>query len=350
MKKVYTEIKYRRYNAKRASDRAGRLLRRRKWQHKSKQVARRSVHQKVLSKNVDAPANFSFLKNPNEVSKFVAQLTQLHSERVSVFVDMSQVHEMDHSAVSLLMISIVSFKTEGISFKTNYPKDKGLAARLKNNIGSLYNKNFVEEDEYTVYDDFSYGVYAHAMKKVSAPLTARVIGNCAEIIWGERRRCQGVQSSLIELMHNTNNHANQDEIGRYHWWLSVMTDPHEQGKVSFVFLDFGIGILASLDTKPKGNKWEPGWRKLKELLVSEASLLDKILAGELHRTVTGHSYRGKGLPHIAAAQERNQLGKLCVISNRAYCNRETGEVIQLRTPFSGTLVHWEVNKTHESCK
>lgn len=267
-----------------------------------------------------------------------------------MYVDMSSVSEMDHSALTLLMAALVSFKAEGIPFNGNYPSDTKLKQTLNQVIGTLYRQEFVEGDEYTIHDDFSYGVYAHAMKNVSSVLTARVIGSSSEAIWGEERRCQGVQSSLIELMHNTNNHANLDAAGQYHWWLSVSKDEEKGGKVSFVFLDFGIGILASLDSKPKGSKWEPGWQKLRTLFDSEASLLDKILGGELHRTVTGHSYRGKGLPHIAAAQKRNQLGKLCVISNRAYCNRGTGEVKLLRTPFSGTLVHWEVNATHESCR
>jgi len=348
VKKQITLQKFREYNDRRSANRckrdathSSRLARRtRSINRKRKQIEKRVT--------VTAPDHFSFINNPDAVCEFVNELEKLFERQTSVFVNLSNVTSMDHSAVILMMAVLVQFKSQKIHFNGNYPTKSDLSRSIRKVVGTLYSKSFNKQDEYTIHVSKEYKIYTHARKTVDSVLTGNLIGSCAELIWGDRRRCQGVQSSLIELMHNTNNHADPIEHGKKHWWLSISYDENTNS-ASYVFVDFGIGIIESLNSKPAGNKWSAGWKALKSLWNSDAALLEKILAGDLHKTVTGLSFRGKGLPHIAAASDRNHHEKLCVISNKAYCNYGSGVVKVLDRSFSGTLVHWEVNYDNHNC-
>lgn len=82
---------------------------------------------------------------------------------------------------------------------------------------------------------------------------------------------------------------------------------------------------------------------------NNAKILNLILEGELHRTSTGHYYRGKGLPGIKTALERNQIDNLYIITNDAYGNVCKNKFVTLQHSFNGTFIYWELTSNNINC-
>ena len=178
---------------------------------------------------------------------------------------------------------------------------------------------------------------------MDSELTASLIERSAEFLWGSRRRCQGVQRILIELMQNTNNHASRN-AGEKYWWLSV-SKTHNPKRVCFSFIDYGMGIFKSLATKGTNDKFYGWLDKMKRVCLPENhhEVLNKMMTGEFHQTVTGKRYRGKGIPGIYKQISRGAITKLITISNDAFANATDNDFHRLAHPLSGTFVYWEVD-------
>jgi hypothetical protein len=157
---------------------------------------------------------------------------------------------------------------------------------------------------------------------------------------------KGLQRSLVELMQNSFNHAAPSKEGEKHWWLSVNVN-EKQKNASFSFIDYGVGIFESLNGKTEDSKWF-NWRIITDLFNSknDADILKLILDGELHKTVTGKHYRGKGLPGIKEAMDRNQISNLYIITNSVYANVLENKYELLPHNFEGTFVYFEINDTN----
>lgn len=75
------------------------------------------------------------------------------------------------------------------------------------------------------------------------------------------------------------------------------------------------------------------------------------MEGEIHRTVTGQHFRGKGLPGIKEVLNRNQISNLCVISNNVIAKINTNSAFnKLKSEFCGTFVSWELNELNENAQ
>lgn len=150
-------------------------------------------------------------------------------------------------------------------------------------------------------------------------------------------------------MHNSHNHATPGHEGDKHWWLAA--EPIEaERRVIFSFIDYGVGIFSSLNDKKENNKWF-GWAlKIKDKLKhgDNAEILRLILQGELHRTVSGKYYRGKGLPGIKEAMDKNQISNLYIITNNVFADVANDVFKVLPCDFAGTLVGWELNSKNQS--
>jgi hypothetical protein len=205
-----------------------------------------------------------------------------------------------------------------------------------------------QSEQYDLVQKGEGGIYTHANKNVDSSLGSRIIQKASETIWGKSRRCQGVQRVLLELMQNTHNHASLQIQGEKHWWLSVNHE-HVSNKACFSFVDFGVGVFASLNNKPPKSKWGQWKEKMAGLFRNESDLLKLILDGKLHETVTGKKYRGKGLPGIADVMRRGHISRLHVITNKVYADVEQEHYRLLKSSFNGTFVYWELDSKNRSC-
>jgi hypothetical protein len=332
MKKLYIENKFKLYNKVRAENRNKRRLTHNYWKaQKNKELLGRNEKEikernRLKIKYIDfehvvAPKIFSFIKNTNEVVKFIDSLKKQYDLKKKVFVVLEKVEQIDYSAIVVLLSIMVKFKVNNIDFNGNMPTNIESNKIVKESgfLDNLY-KKFDDKESYEIPTIASNGIHTHASKKVDSVLSSNIITSAAKYIWGEPRRCQGVQRALIELMQNTNNHAEIDKTGEKHWWLSV----HHNKKhklVAFSFVDFGVGIFTNLQNKTSQSQLFGALEKLysKFKYGDNSQLIKLILDGELHRTVTGKYYRGKGLPGIAEVMKRNQISNLHIITNNVFC-------------------------------
>ena len=359
MKKYQTTTKYKKYNKKRAENSA---QQRQIFKRYSKQrnkgssslastrrlTARRRGSGLKGYKEVIAPKHFSLINKPIQVIEFIDDIKKYYSKRKKVFVELKHVEKIDYDAIVVLLAILVRFKAAGIKFNGNFPNNEIAKQVLRESkFFSSLDKSFKNLDSYDLGARSS--ILTHANKCVDAELGHKVIGQATETIWGEKRRSRGVQRVLVELMLNTSNHADLESEGKKHWWLSVNHRVNEK-VVSFSFIDFGVGVFKSLDNKKPDSKFFGWFEKLSsKFTVSDSSeLLKIIIEGKLHKTVTGKPFRGKGLPGIREVLSRNQISKLCIITNDAYADVSNNTYRKLEKNFSGTFVYWELNSSNRS--
>ncbi len=363
MKKLYVESYYKIYNKNRSENRNRRRLDYIEWKScvnksrlgRDKSSVTKDNQFKINNPQfvkVVAPEIFSFIKNTDEVVNFINHLKTLYDNKNKVYVVLENVVEIDHSAIIVLLSIMIKFKAKKIAFNGNLPTNSAASKIVKESgfFENLY-KKFEEKESYEIPSNLSNCIHTHASKKVDSMLTSNIIASAAKFIWGETRRCQGVQRALIELMHNTNNHAEIGKPGEKHWWLSV-NQHSDSKKVSFSFVDFGVGVFTNLQNKTPDSKFF-GWAE-KILPIfgpsDNSNLLKLILTGKLHQTVTGEYYRGKGLPGIADVMNRNQISNLHIITNDVFSCPSEDIYRILKKPFSGTFVYWDLGENNESCK
>lgn len=362
LKRLYTSEEFKRLNQARAirneqrrlRGKEKRKLRNRRKIGKKKNKFRRarpaySNQDRTKFTTIIAPGHFSLIQNTNEVLKFIAKLKYCYDARKPVHVSLQEITEISYDAIVVLLSILIKFKTNGIKFNGRLPSDVSVKKiLLESEFFKYLNQPIQDEERYHLGEHSS--IHTHAWKDVDSVLGDSIIRGATRTVWNETRRCQGIQRTLIELMLNTNNHADDSRQGEKHWWLSVHHDKLNR-KVSFAFIDFGVGVFTSLNNKREGSKFYKILEKIKESYSfgANADLLKLILDGTLHRTATGKPYHGKGLPSIYRALERNQLSNLNIITNDVHANVSLNKFEALESVFSGTFVYWELNQENHSC-
>jgi hypothetical protein len=347
MKKYWTTFKYKRYNQKRAEA----SLRARIRGDSIRKISNFNKNRKPKRYEfVEAPENFSLIGNPEEVIEFIRTIRKHFHSRQMVWIVLKNVRRIDYDAIVVLLSALVRFKAEGIRFNGDYPEDPR-SRQILEESGFFKNlfKAFTESDEYTIPAGAANFISTHGARIVEPELSAELVETASQKVWGERRRCMGVQTTLLELMQNTFAHAEPQKEGGRHWWLSIN---HAKGenKLRFSFVDYGVGIFKSLARKVPGNKWYGALERMYERFKygNNAELMRLILSGELHRTVTGEYYRGQGLPGMLDSLNENWFTNLHVISNNVYADVSRGEYVPLGIDFPGTFVYWEVIPTNQN--
>jgi hypothetical protein len=302
-------------------------------------------------RKIKAPENFTLIGNPEPVIDFISKLKVSFDKKQKVFVVLNEIKKIDYDAIVVLLSIMVRFKSQKIAFNGDFPANEEANKILKESgfFKNLY-KQFRDVDRYNITESRDNLIHTHAWKNVDSTLSAHVIEQASETIWNEKRRCQGTQRALIELMLNTNNHATVGKEGDKHWWLSINYRKNEN-KVTFSFVDYGVGVFKSLENKPEGNKFYKAKDKMLAVfgLTNNAELLRLTLNGELHKTVTGKHYRGKGLPGINDALNRNSFSNLHIITNNVHADVSNGIFKELSCNFSGTFIYWELNQANINC-
>jgi hypothetical protein len=293
---------------------------------------------------ITVPRQFSFLTNANRVIAFISNLKNHYDNRRAVFIEMEKVQLIDYSAIVVLLSIMVKFKTEKIKFNGDFP------------INPEVNNLFVDSGFFQILnipllknrDKFDFGspnaIHTHASKNVDPAIGPNIMRNISMNILSHLAVYKGLQRTLIELMQNSFNHAEPAKEGDKHWWLSVNVNTKLK-TASFSFIDYGIGVFESLNSKGPESKWYD-WKNLIAPFnaKSNAEILKLILEGKLHKTVTGQDFRGKGLPGIKEAMDRNLISKLFIITNDVYANVSENIYLTLSNNFTGTFVYWEINE------
>lgn len=293
---------------------------------------------------VTAPSDFRFLENAEEVIDFISELGVCFDHQLKVLLRLDDINRIDYSAIAVLYSIMVRFKAKKIPFAGTTPKSPYCNDILgRSGFFISMDRQFADRDRYIIQKGDHVAIYAD--RSVEAERLGELLDEAALTIWGAPRRCPEVQTNLIELAQNTEEHAALLTEERKHGWLSVNHDPRRK-TVSFSWVDFGVGIFESLDQKPADNKFYGAGEKLYEKFKygNNAELLKLILKGELHKTVTGAYNRGQGLPGLLDSLDEGWMRRLFVISNDAFADVTEDDFRKLHRSFTGTFVYWELTK------
>ncbi len=357
MRKIFTSLKYIIVNKAKSENRFKRKIAHKKWKknkNKTYQGRNTGERQKIREVRRDttnktkiiAPKNFSFIDYTEDAIKFTNELEKLYLQRRPIFIDLKNVECLDHSAITVLASILRTFKVMGIGFAGYIPENKKLKKLfIESDFFKYLNKQPTSKIDYAIGKHNQ--MFTTKNTEVNPELGGAIMEESSTIVWGEKRTCKGLQRVLLELMQNANNHADLKGKGVKHWWLSVNHDKKNH-KVSFIFVDYGIGIFKSLDNKVSDSKWH-GWKdKLTSLFQSNSHIFKELMDGNLHKTVTGKHFRGKGLPGIKEVLDRNQISNLHIVSNDVFANVSENKYNELPEGFNGTFVYWELNNKNES--
>lgn len=369
MKRIFTSIKFRRWNTCKSKKQLQRLgsqksARKRKSKFRYEQIrldkpyiaplirsisstSRRTVKKETARKkrtilDVVAPRNFSLLNNAEEFLSFVALLRIHNRDRQRVQLVMKDTEKITTDAILVLRAVISEFHHNGVYFTGDIPSNKEVQQ-------VLLESGFFEE----LRINFKYerntknNIKTHKKKRVESALTSDLIAQAAETVWNEKKRCNGIQRTLIECMGNTFDHAWLRRSHRECWFLSVYHNEQER-KVSFAFVDLGVGIFESIKRKKYSGAIKQFFERVSGQYKDNAELLKLIIHEEIKRTRSGDKHRGRGLPGIYKAFERNQLSNLTIISNNVFANFAPENYRLIKNYFVGTFIYWELHEDNES--
>ena len=300
------------------------------------------------SRTVLAPEDFCIKENPEKVIEFINKLNDCLTKRKSCYIDINAVTHLSPDAVVVLLSILGQFKRRRVPFNGNFPNDIVVKKQL---IKMGFLENLYDTPSIIRYDTSTKDVIRKHGKIPHGKMAKDLILQSTKNIWGEPKRCQGVYRILMELMQNTHSHATIDKEGVENWWISKNYD-EQNNTECFSFVDYGVGVFKSLEQKRPGTKFFGALESIRRSITepSNNKVLQLILEGELHRTSTGHYYRGKGLPGIKTAMERNQISNLYIITNDVYADVARRVFVPLHNSFSGTFIYWELNNNNVCCE
>jgi hypothetical protein len=298
---------------------------------------------------VTVPDNFSFLRNTKEVLEVIEKLDSMLKQKVRTFVNLENVNEIDNGSITVLLSKMTEFRLAKIDFNGNLPKNSSAKGLL---LSSGFLAHLFSTKNEGLFDDSTQNAYGKANQIITKPgnkvipnIAMSICESSAKTINKDRMATKGLYRTLIELMHNTNNHAKPNELGGELWWLTAHHDK-EAKKVSFVFLDFGVGIFESLKNKPESSPFHGIYIKILERIKygTDADVLKSILKGALHKTSTNLNHRGKGLNGVYKVNKRRQIKKLHIISNNVYADVDGNVYKLLNCNLRGTFLYWEIDE------
>ena len=295
-------------------------------------------------KHIRAPKLFSLIENREEMLVFLDSLRSCLNKRKKTLVRLDYVQQMPTDAVLVLLSVMVQFKTAKVSFNGTRPKDYSCNMKLAASgfFEYLYKNKGVSKDRY-IFRKLKSSLYTHGQKTVASELADQLVRYGSETVWGEPRRCQGIQKTLLELMHNTYDHAGLSKGDNY-WWLSVDHD-EDKKEVTFSFIDFGVGIFRSLANKGPDEPLYGALQRIMQKFPFANSQVDKlklILEGKVQLTQSNEYYRGKGLAKIYNHFQTNHIASLCIVSNYAYVDAEKHIFDSLSKEFIGTFISFKI--------
>jgi hypothetical protein len=322
------------------------LLRRQRNQLRRKKARSPSGHRVRNAKlpghrsflTVTAPNCFSLIQNADESIAFLNRLKGLILQ-FNLNLDFTNVSRITPDAMAALVSLInIDKRFKGRAVTGNLPSDVK-AADLITGSGFLEHVKGVGEIKST-----KSGLISRRRGYLVEPTIARdLVRHGMKETTGVSKPCFPAYRALIELMGNTHDHAaGEDNTKRAdpaaksveNWWATVYSD-HERQTSCFVFLDCGVGIFRSLKLRLRR-------RVLRKIgITSDSDLLRDVLSGEIGSR-TGLHYRGKGLPAIYQDALNGRIKSLHIIANNVCANVSNNLINELKSPFSGTLIYWEV--------
>lgn len=277
------------------------------------------------------PSVFVLRENADEVLEFIFKLKAHKTEWGNVFINLSNIEKITNGSIGLLLSVVNVLTKKKIDVAGDKPKNREARRILERSGFFNFVDGHVEEENKQSIDT----IITKGKDTVNQGATAKIVMNAMKTVTGKPMRNPPIQSMLIELMANSVNHAFPNKGAKYQnkWVLAVSHDIAGR-KVTFAFIDNGVGILETLKLSLT--------RHLRMIFKNNKDLLETAFEGRIGSR-TGLTYRGRGLPSILKKFNSNQISELVVISNDVFLDFENGNKYLLKNQFSGTFYYWEVS-------
>lgn len=274
------------------------------------------------------PRVFSMIENPVETIAFFRMFRDL-TRKSNLRLDMQEVSHITIDAITALVAEIVALGQSRLVTGT-YPKNDGCRDFLIHSGFHDYVKALQP------VQPGKKGKIAKRKSKLVESMTAKdLIRFGSEAAFGTAQHCYAAFATLVECMSNTHNHATGRTAtqGTETWYSTVYGDK-DRNRISFTFLDTGVGIFKSvryglIRRVYKLVKWQ-----------DDRQILRDILHGQVESR-TGLPFRGKGLPSIYRDLQAGRIKSLVIVANDVYANVANDDYRILDTNYPGTLLYWE---------
>ena len=313
-----------------------------KWKKRKKENKNRKV-QGINTNSLEskptsdhkAPKIFSFINNTEEVLEYFISAEKLFKKKIKLNLNIDEIEVLTSDAIALLVASI-----NDVEFHHNsgYVGDAPKKPELKKMFKESGFYKFVKSKGLNEVRD---GNLLH--KEVNIKVKPSIAMKSAQIgikyTFESDEQYEPLYNILIELMSNTNNHASKKDGSHCKWWLYVFTDPKTKN-TSYTFLDLGVGIFDSMADKGYFSKL---YKKLP--IFGDKKVVEDLLSGRLQsRSDLDNEIRGKGIPQILEYSKLNEFKEFYIITNKVKINLKNHQFHFLHHNFSGTMIHWEIQK------
>ncbi|KAB2836870.1 MAG: hypothetical protein F9K48_00665 [Candidatus Brocadia sp.] len=340
MKKVYQCSDWKRHSKRRSLKELARRRLRKKIKKFKKRLfkgveGKRFFYRRpwqIKEEEVLCPAYFSIIQNPEEMAQFFVRLESSISDGCKLislnFNDVSKITED-----SILYLLSFFNRHKNIRFRGTYPKDKNCSQLLIDSgfFETIKQKTLQLPSDPNIFT-IKFGNFfciKTIISVINFLMTKFQVSNPTLM------QTQFLYRTFIECMVNTKNHAYRKINQFSKWWIIAQFNP-DTNVVHFTFLDNGFGIPVTV-RKYLGEKIRA------KFIGNDAGLIKSTLKGE-GRTQTRQRHRGKGLPSIFEFFNFSKISNLIVVSNKGYYNCETGQALNLKGKFKGTIISWDVDR------
>lgn len=287
-----------------------------------------------------APSNLSFINNAEEFVAMVNTLNRINDSLRPTFLNLSRVQQISHDAIPVLTsLAIKSIK----DFGGNFPSSLECRSFL---LKSGYFR-ILRQKDFIIKSDVIYlgkkDIFTLSSKEVKSGAANELFKIISNAIWGQERRMMRLYGMLMDLMENTEAHADPNNAGSENWWLTIKVDIKNR-EAYFAFMDHGVGIIESLKTKPESNLMKKWLETMKASLKSNIEIINSMLDGE-HKSRTGLPNRGKGIPELKRSYSRNFIKNLVIITNDVYIDLDKSIDKRVNPSFSGTFINWKIDQS-----
>lgn len=349
MKLLYKSEKY----LKHSRSVARHVEKRRSFRRKKQKLYRRNTERMSISEKrewylrqnykiiIKAPINLSFLEDPESVVNFVTKAENALRENKSLFVDMKLVEKIDYSTITALLAVLYISRKRGIKINGNMPNDI-ISKNILTKSGFLYTL-FSKNPDAGHKHDISADNQLFTFKKADLKIVGEIEKIVSQRIFAKNKKLPGLYTTLGELMDNTITWAAENEGENERWWLSINYDQKTK-KVSFVFMDYGVGIFTSLLRKTGQHPVKNLLEKAKQSFGNEATEkhLKSIVTESAGKTYKLKKGRGQGIYGIYQTLQRREIENLYIVSNNTFGDVSKNNYKRLKNQLNGTLYYWEI--------
>ena len=276
------------------------------------------------------PKVFSFLKNPEDLFKFVNDTFKRYRgfKNGTICFYMDFIRDIDLNALCLLISLFNKLSRNNNRCVGTLPVDGNANLYVKNSgfldvVKATRNRNILK--------NFENRMYMVGKNQLDPDKIGMAVKKAMKVLTGKEQHFPPIYEILIEICSNSVEHANE-HVPDKNWLISIS---HTDKDIHFILCDSGQGILQTLHRKAKD-------------LFTDAITFKKdgqVLADVFDRkyqSQTKENNRHKGLPHVKECLANREISNLVVITNNVIYDFTNKQCTTLNNEHKGTLFCWDV--------